>query len=160
MGTLVLLRHAKSGYPPGVDDHDRPLSGRGRRDALRAGTLLAELADPDLVLVSSARRARETWERVGRSVRSAAAEVRGDLYLAPAAELLETVRGLPADARTVVMVGHNEGLEDLASALSGEPTVLKTATFAVLTGDAPWTHWQPACARRDRLVVARAGPSG
>ncbi|MFI1928214.1 SixA phosphatase family protein [Streptomyces sp. NPDC020377] len=95
---LVVLRHAKSAWPEGVPDHERPLAPRGRRDAPAAGRALAEAGCvPDLALCSTAARARGTWEL-------AAAEwdtpppVRLDprLYGADVRELLEVVHETPA----------------------------------------------------------------
>jgi phosphohistidine phosphatase len=154
--TLVLLRHAKSDYPDGVSDHDRPLAERGRREAPLAGSWLAERVRTfDLVLVSTARRAQQTWQAVSASV--SAGEVRdGDgLYLASSADLATMVQDLPADAQSVLVVGHNEGLEELASRLSGVPVTLKTSTFAVLRGEAPWASWEPGSAHLSEVVVAR-----
>ena len=71
--TLVVLRHAKAAGEPGVNDTQRPLTGRGRRDAGAAGRwLLAQGIRPDLVLCSSARRTRETWEQVSAAMGAAA----------------------------------------------------------------------------------------
>src|ERR671921_212111 len=69
--TLVLVRHAKSSWDLDVDDHERPLSGRGRRDAVAIGQELAKRGiRPDLVLCSTAVRTRETWEEAGRGGRT------------------------------------------------------------------------------------------
>jgi phosphohistidine phosphatase len=156
MPTLVLLRHAKSDYPDGVGDHERPLADRGRREAPLAGSWLAERVRTfDLALVSTARRAQQTWQAVSASV--AADEVRDDdeLYLASSADLLTIVRQLPGGAQSVLVVGHNEGLEELATLLSGVPVTLKTSTFAVLRGEAPWANWEPGSAHLTEVVVAR-----
>lgn len=163
MPTLVLLRHAKSDYPPGVADHDRPLSARGRRDAARAGQLLGQLvaelpsgiARFDAVLVSSALRARQTWQLVAPTVPASEAVTSDHLYLAPAADLIDVVSGLPEPAEAALLVGHNEGLEECAAALSGTDVTLKTATYAVLSADIPWSLWRPEAARLDTVVAAR-----
>lgn len=155
MPTLILLRHAKSAYPEGVEDHDRPLSERGHRDAGRAGELLAAGHRFDQALVSSARRAQQTWSHVAAFFPDVEPQVHDDLYLASRDELLARVQGLPDEARSVVVVGHNEGLEQLASVLSQVPTVLKTATVAVLSSAEPWHRWQPGSAALDDLFVAR-----
>jgi phosphohistidine phosphatase len=154
--TLVLLRHAKSDYPDGVGDHERPLADRGRREAPLAGSWLAERVPTfDLALVSTARRAQQTWQAVSASV--AADEVRDDdeLYLASSTDLLTMVRQLPGGAQSVLVVGHNEGLEELATLLSGVPVTLKTSTFAVLRSEAPWASWEPGSAHLTEVVVAR-----
>ena len=100
MPTLVLLRHAKSAYPDGVADHDRPLSERGLREAPVAGELLVErLPSVDLALVSSGLRAQQTWQAVSRRSTRLGSEalrpVPGDTE-----ELLAVVRHLPAVQRS------------------------------------------------------------
>lgn len=156
MPTLVLLRHAKSRYPEGVEDHDRPLSERGLREAPIAGRMIAERVPVvDLALVSTAVRAQQTWQAVASSVSPRLLEDRADLYLATVHELTELVRGLPSDATVVMLVGHNEGLEELAADLSGAPVTLKTSTFAILGSATPWHSWSSRSARLHEVVVAR-----
>lgn len=156
MPTLVLLRHAKSAYPDGVPDHDRPLSERGEREAPVAGEMLAERVPVvDLALVSTGVRAQQTYQAVMRTVSSLRGEDRADLYLATCRELLEVVRGMPDAAGTVLLVGHNEGLEELASTLSGVPVTLKTSTFAILRSDAEWKDWHDGAVALEEVVVAR-----
>lgn len=156
MPTLVLLRHAKSSYPDGVPDHDRPLNERGEREAPVAGALLSDRApEVDLVLVSTGLRAQQTWTAVARAVHAGRREDRADLYLAAGDELLSVVRGLPASVTSVVVVGHNPGFEDLATDLSGVPVTLKTSTFAILQSDSAWPEWVPGTASLTEIVVAR-----
>lgn len=150
-----MLRHAKSAYPEGVEDHDRPLNARGERDARRAGELLAESYSFDRVLVSTAVRAQQTWQLVARTLSVTTAESLPALYLATRGELLDIVRQLPTDCGTALVVGHNEGMEECVSALCGERTVLKTATFAALAGPLAWRQWDWGNARLDTTVVAR-----
>lgn len=161
--TLVLLRHGKSGYPPGVDDHERPLAPRGVREAALAGKAICRsLATAgtapsiDLALVSSAVRAQQTWERAEPELPPVAHHVtEPGLYLATADELLWSVRQLPEDAGCVLVVGHNDGLELVVGVLSGAAVALKTSTFAVLTASQPWQQWAAGCAELSDLVVAR-----
>ncbi|WP_367324756.1 histidine phosphatase family protein [Streptomyces sp. HUAS ZL42] len=119
---LVVLRHAKSAWPDGVPDHERPLAPRGRRDAPAAGRALAE-ADclPDLALCSTAVRARETWELVSAEW-GTPPPVRHDvrLYGAGVPQLLRVVHETPAEVETLLLVGHNPGLEDLVLELAGD----------------------------------------
>lgn len=154
MPTLVMLRHAKSAYPDGVDDHDRPLNARGERDARRAGELLAGAFSFDRVLVSTATRAQQTWQLVGEALPGTTAESLPGLYLATVGELLDIVRQLGASGSALV-VGHNPGLEECVSTLAGVPTVLKTATFAALTGGPAWAQWGPGSAHLETVLVAR-----
>lgn len=149
MRRLVLLRHAKSDYPSGVRDHDRPLNARGQRDAPAAGAWLRDnVGDIDLVLVSSAARAQQTWQLASGSVR-VIDEVRTEprIYEADASTLLDVVRALPDSAHSALLVGHNPGLADLAAqiATDGDPEALgrmamkyPTSGIAVLEGDGSW----------------------
>jgi phosphohistidine phosphatase len=150
-----MLRHAKSAYPDGVDDHDRPLNARGERDARRAGELLSESFTFDRVLVSTAVRAQQTWQLVARALAGTTAEELPGLYLASRGELLDIVRQLPAESGTALVVGHNEGLEECVSALCGVPTVLKTSTFAALTSPLAWGQWHWGTAHLEAVVAAR-----
>jgi phosphohistidine phosphatase len=145
---LVLVRHAKSDWPE-VYDHERPLAARGRRTAPAVGTWLRthDLV-PDLVVCSTARRARETWDLVAGTL-GGAVEVRFDeqVYDADVPELLEVVHDLPDTAATVLLVGHNPGFHELALTLAGtgEGDALErlrgkfpTAAVAVLSHAGPW----------------------
>lgn len=119
---LVVLRHAKSAWPEGVADHRRPLAPRGLRDAPAAGRALAE-ADclPDLAVCSTAARARRTWELTSAEW-GTPPPVRYDrrLYAAAAPELLDVVRETPRAVDTLLLVGHNPGLQELVLALAGD----------------------------------------
>ena len=119
MTTLILLRHAKSEYPLGVPDHDRPLSPRGRRDAPAAGRWLASHAPtPQVVLVSSATRAQQTWELASQEWPAAPDPVTEPrIYEASVPDLRAVVGALSPEADVAVLVGHNPGLEQLAAEL-------------------------------------------
>lgn len=115
MRTLVLLRHAQAEphAPRGRDDHARALTARGREDA---GEVRRWLVDegllPDRALVSTATRARQTWELARPGGADPAYDDR--LYEATVADLRELVAETPADTAVLVLVGHNPGLERLA----------------------------------------------
>jgi phosphohistidine phosphatase len=118
--TILLLRHAKSAWGLDVDDHDRPLSGRGKRDAVAVGELLAARdLNPDLVVCSTATRARETWLRAVKGG-AQAGQVRYSerVYEAPAADLAKVIRKTPDDARSVLLIGHAPGIPDLVEYLA------------------------------------------
>jgi phosphohistidine phosphatase len=169
--TLLLLRHAKSSWSdPGLRDHERPLAPRGRKAAKR----LARYVDshglqPELVLCSSARRARETLDLL-RPALGAGAEVAfdNDLYGADGGELLGRVRAVTNHVESVMLVGHNPGLQDLAISLAGdgEPGALEllrakfpTAALAILDlGSTGWARLGPGDARLTRLVLPRELP--
>ena len=119
---LVVLRHAKSAWPEGVPDHQRPLAPRGRRDAPAAGTALAETDSlPDLALCSTAVRARQTWE-LASAEWGTPPPVRYEprLYAADVPELLDAVHQVPPEVETLLLIGHNPGLEDLVLDLAGD----------------------------------------
>lgn len=163
MATLVLLRHAKSAYPPGVADHDRPLNARGRRDAPVAGHLIAQVRpDFDVVLVSTAKRAQQTWELASPAVVTRRRIDVPELYLASAEAMLRRLRDVDAD--TAIVVSHNPGTEDLAERLSDDTTgddyrrmLMKfpTAAFAVLESDKPFARWGYGEARLTAFEVGR-----
>ncbi|MER6027012.1 histidine phosphatase family protein [Streptomyces sp. NPDC001851] len=164
---LVVLRHAKSDWPEGVEDHRRPLAPRGLRDAPAAGRALAD-ADclPDLALCSTAVRARRTWE-LASAEWGTPPPVRYDrrLYAADVPDLLEVVREAPPEVETLLVVGHNPGLEELVLELAGDGlddtldrvrTKFPTCAIAVLdwrgTG---WTALAPGTALLTSFTVPR-----
>ena len=139
MRTLLLLRHAKSSWSEaGRSDHDRSLTERGKQDAPRMGQLLKDQGlVPDLIVSSTAKRARKTAEKVARTC-GYSGEIRQTeaLYLAPVAQYLELLRQLPDQHQRVLLVGHNPGLEDLLETLTGRCERLSTATLAQITFEA------------------------
>ncbi|MFG1479406.1 histidine phosphatase family protein [Xanthobacter sp. V4C-4] len=167
MRRLILLRHAKSDWPDGVVDQERPLAPRGRSAAPRIGAYIAQQGlGADRVLVSPARRTRETWELVSGKmppVPTMASEPR--LYDASAARLLAVVREQPRQIHTLMLIGHNPGMEDLASTLVAggsapdlERLSEKFPTGALAVIDLPVDDWcaaTPGSGRLDRFVVPR-----
>ena len=162
---LVLLRHAKSDWPAGsreqvdeVADHDRRLAKRGKRDAPLAGRWLGRSGYvPDAVVCSTARRARETWELAAAGLADAAdgaaPPVRYEprVYEATVLGLLMLVREFDDDDRTVLIVGHNPGLAELAVGLAAPPpqppSAFPTAAIAVLGLAGDWASAGPGEAR-------------
>jgi phosphohistidine phosphatase len=117
---LLLLRHAKA-WPSGTLDLDRPLAKRGQEAALVMGDYLkSERLEPDLVVISPARRAQETWERVQPFLGEIETRRDGRIYEAPVGRLLEVLRGIEPETRTLLVIGHNPGFEELAKLLIGE----------------------------------------
>jgi len=150
--TLVLLRHAKSDWSGGETDRLRPLAERGRRQAPDAGRWLAAHLDHiDLVVVSPARRARDTWDLVAAELDTPPpTRIDDRVYAASGPELLGIVCELSDDLDTSVLVGHNPGIEDLASLLSGETPRMPTSALAVLAIPGSWS------AAGDRSATLRA----
>lgn len=125
MKTLYVLRHAKSDWSDGsLKDFDRPLNDRGRKAATMIGKELRKRKiKPDLVLASPAVRASQTLKRV-EDAYGASFEVTKDerIYMAEPVALIDLVRHAPDDARRLMIVGHNPGLQQLVLSLarSGE----------------------------------------
>lgn len=117
--SLLLLRHAKSAWPD-VPDYDRPLARRGRRDAPVMGRWLRAAGYvPDRVACSTARRASQTWQLAQPELGPAPPAVFDDgLYEADAAQLLEVIRRTPAPVKTLLVVGHDPALPELALMLT------------------------------------------
>jgi len=120
MHHLHLLRHAKSDQDAGVEDHERPLSRSGRETARRVGEgLPAALGTLDLVLCSTALRTRQTAALALSGFAVPPPILYEDaLYLAGSAALLRRLRRLAEDAGTVLLIGHNPGLRELAITLA------------------------------------------
>lgn len=108
--TLYVLRHAKSSWEkPGLEDHERPLAPRGRKAAAKLSHHLHEAAiEPELVLCSSARRARETYETVRPS---GEVVVEAALYGATAGEVIERLREVPESTSSAMIIGHNPTMQ-------------------------------------------------
>ncbi|MGI3211227.1 SixA phosphatase family protein [Roseovarius tibetensis] len=118
MKELILMRHAKSSWgTPGLDDHDRPLNGRGRRAATALGHWMRdEDLAPDQILCSTSIRTRETCDRLGLAL---APDLQDSLYLAEPAEMLGVLR--KARGNRILMIGHNPGICDFARTLVATP---------------------------------------
>jgi phosphohistidine phosphatase len=116
MQRLILLRHGKAeSATASGDDFERGLTDRGKRDAALMGRVLADrhLA-PDLALISSARRARETWDEAAQAFPAARAKAQRGLYLATVEALEQAVAAARDEAGVLMIVGHNPGLHEFA----------------------------------------------
>jgi len=121
MVRLYILRHAKSSWKTdGLDDFHRPLNARGRKAAPAMGNYMQQHGIlPDLILCSAAVRARETLDLILTALEGEpAVEVDEGLYLAGAGTLLDRLRRLDSGPDSVMVIGHNPGLHDLALSLS------------------------------------------
>lgn len=168
MPALLLLRHAKSSWDdPDLDDFDRPLAPRGRNAAPRMGAEIASCGwQPDLALVSTAARARQTWDLVLPALNGVPETVLDrHLYLAPPATILALLKGAPPPAETAIVVGHNPGMEMLALSLSGpgsDDDALRTmaekfptAALARFEFDGSWADLGTAKTRLTHFVRPR-----
>lgn len=126
MNMLHLLRHAKSSAKEDLEDHERPLSRRGRKTARRVGrNLSAKLGTVDLVLCSSARRTRETLDLVlDEFCPAPRTSIEDELYLASREKLTARLGSLHPRDRNVLLIGHNPGLHELAVALADENSAI------------------------------------
>ena len=175
MRRLMLLRHAKTEHDaPSGQDQDRRLDDRGRLDAAAVGGWIGRHPPlPDAVLVSTAVRARQTWEIAGQAIKDvlrepAAAkwqvEFRDEIYGAEPAQLLGIVRMAQvstevSDPRSLMLVGHNPGMHELALMLTGSGDAaakkaiednLPTAGLAIL--DFAIDDWSAVSFRGGKLV--------
>ncbi len=165
---LVLIRHAKSDWPDGVPDRDRPLGQRGRQEAPQAGRWLAASGIvPDLAVVSSARRAQQTWNLASAQLPGdVAVQVSDEYYGATVDDAIELARALPPSAATVALVGHNPTTEGLATTLDdgsgvradSDRMVAKypTSAIAVFHLQVPqWSDLAPSTARLVAFAIPR-----
>lgn len=156
---LYLLRHAKAGAPAAAQrDHDRELTGRGRREAAALGARYAGSPDlPDLVITSTAARAVQTaalWAQAA-GLPDQRITLRGGIYLAQAESVLHLIRGLDAGVQRVLLVGHNPTFSELATGLSGRFIALPTCAMAVLGIAGVWADAGAATARLLRVDRGR-----
>jgi phosphohistidine phosphatase len=156
MKTLLILRHAKSSWKfPDLSDHDRPLNRRGKRDAPIMGRLLEEKdLVPDLIISSTARRARDTAETVAKhSGYKGKRNKFESLYAAEPDAYLTVLRNLSDEYQKVLIVGHNPGLEELIEKLTGEYHIMPTCTLAHIEFDMEkWSALLPRRTDHGRLV--------
>jgi phosphohistidine phosphatase len=162
---LVLVRHAKSADGP--VDLDRTLSGRGRRDAAAVGRWLADLGiRPDRVVLSPARRARDTWQHASSRLRAPEPEIDGRIYENDVDGLFELIRETPAEIHNLLLVGHNPSFGQLAYDLddgTGDTearqdllTGFPTSAVAVYETGGGWPDVRP----RSLRLAAFATPRG
>ena len=161
MKRLHILRHAKSSWDdPDLPDHERPLAPRGEKAAVRiAEHVRAAGIAPELVLCSTALRARQTLAAL-LSALPGEAEIRveGRLYGAGVADVLERLREVDEDVGSVLVVGHNPTLHELALVLTGREDELDrfpTGALASVTFAAPWVELAAGAGELESLVIPR-----
>jgi phosphohistidine phosphatase len=145
--TLLLLRHAKSDYPAGVADHERPLAPRGMREAALAGDWLrANTPAVDAVLCSTATRTRQT---LARTRIDAPVSYVDKLYDATPGAVIEEINGVDSDVETLLVIGHEPAISQVALGLATPDgsnttaaehisTKFPTSAIAVLRTAQPW----------------------
>lgn len=141
---LFIMRHAKSSWSdPGMADFDRPLNTRGRGAAPEMGRRL-EFAEVrvDIILASTARRVRETLERLESSWTHGGQVIwEKQIYLASVPTLLSHLSALDSEWSRVMLIGHNPGLSELLTHLTNQSVDMPTAAFAALEGpELPWSE--------------------
>lgn len=161
---LIIFRHAKAVPHGAAPDFERALAPRGLEAAAAMGRMLAaEHLLPDLALVSPALRTRQTWEEAAKALPGIAVRHEAGLYDAQSARLLKLVQSAPAEVKTLVLVGHNPGIADLAQLLVGHGDRYafsrmraKYVTGAVAVVDFAverWSEVAPGGGRLDRYVT-------
>ncbi|MFD6858902.1 SixA phosphatase family protein [Rhodococcus sp. NPDC060090] len=160
--TLILLRHGKSAYPDDVDDHERPLSPRGRREAGLAGRWIrADLPDIDAVLCSDATRTRKT---LAEATIDAPVDYRAALYGATPEGVIAEIRSVDPDIHTLLVIGHEPSLSETALILATDHSSdiaqqlsekFPTSALAVLTVRGSWADLEPGRAELTNFHIAR-----
>jgi len=160
------VRHAKSAWPAGVPDRQRPLGPRGLRDAPRMGQRIRELVgDVDVVVVSPTQRTQETWALInGELGHTGPVLTDARVYDAWGAHMLDLVRELPQDAGTVMILGHEPGVSELVLSLAGSArddlrdrvaTKFPTCAVALLRAERAWADFTPGCAALETFTTPK-----
>ncbi|AAZ54173.1 histidine phosphatase family protein [Thermobifida fusca] len=153
---LVVLRHAQAEHSASLADVDRPLTQEGRQQARMVGERLArEGLLPDHVLCSTARRTRQTWDLVAEQLPcEPEVDFDAELYTADVDTALQLVSYVDPQVRTLLVVGHNPTMAQLAAAFDSESGYLSfpPASVAVVDLDVDWLYIAPGTGRL-RLVM-------
>ncbi|MEA1938840.1 MAG: histidine phosphatase family protein [Pseudomonadota bacterium] len=168
MKKLFILRHAKSSWDdPDIDDHERPLAPRGARAGTLIGRHLKNIGiNPDLILCSTAKRARDTLHLVLAQLDSNTDPLyERSLYMCGAQGWIQRLRGVPETFNTVLVVGHNPDLHELAAAMAvtGDEdaidsvmTKMPTAGLAEFDLDMDaWSAFPPLAPQLVRFITPR-----
>ncbi len=136
MPELLLIRHAKSDWHTHAADIDRPLNGRGRKDAVRMGRALTELdCVPDRIVVSSAQRTRESVERMAGDwgVDQELITVDDELYMAGGETIIELAAAYLSSCERLMLVAHNPGIDEAVDYLASKPPALSVSGKLMVT---------------------------
>jgi phosphohistidine phosphatase len=145
MKTIFFVRHAKSSWDDlRLPDHDRPLNNRGKSDAIAMGEFLLEKGSKiDIVITSSARRAKSTAKRIDDIVGSENFIVEPKLYHASAREIFAVIANIHSDVEAALVVAHNPGMTDMINMFSDEE-IINVPTSGVFKVDFDIKDWQEA----------------
>lgn len=135
MKKILLMRHAKSSWKDSdLPDHERPLKKRGKRDAEKMGKMLkSKKIIPDIILSSSAERAKQTAQIVAEAAKcKCEIAILDSLYMAEPSEIIKTIETIGDEYKTVLVVGHNPGMEAFLQILNGKIESLPTSSIAYL----------------------------
>lgn len=159
---LYLLRHAKSSWDDmNQADFDRPLNKRGRQAAPVMGSVLKKKGiKPDLILCSPARRTRETLDLVVDAARlKSPVSFEEHIYEASLGELRRLLRGQKEDRQSILLIGHNPGMANLLSDLTGEYEHFPTAALACISlGIESWRDLEPGTGSLDWILRPKELP--
>ena len=164
--TLVLVRHGKSSWDLDVDDHERPLSARGRRDAEALGRWLSDRSlRPDVGYCSTATRTKQTWEyAMAGGATAGEVQYQREIYHAWVPELLSLIRSVSEDIHSLLVIGHAPGIPDLVEHICIRTTSpdwaqmdskFPTSALAVVNVPGPWSELGKSRAELAGFVVAR-----
>jgi phosphohistidine phosphatase len=169
MRRLLLFRHAKAeGTQPGESDRERALTERGRKDAALIGAYMARHAlNPGRVAISPSRRTQETWKYAAGAFRPApAAQTVERLYDATAHAVLDIIKDTPASAHSLLVIGHNPGMHEVALMLTASGDVdtrerlrekLPTSGLAIIDFAVDdWSKLHPRAGRLERFVTPKS----
>ena len=156
MKTIILVRHAKSSWKdPTLDDFDRPLNKRGKKNAPFMGTKLKERGImPDLMISSPAKRARKTAIKIAKAVGYPKKKIRfdGDMYHTGAQYLYTLVKTLKDKHESVMLFGHNPGFNDFAHMLLKHNTVTNIPTSGVYCISFDVDRWENVSVGKGEVV--------
>ena len=142
MKKIFLMRHAKSSWKDSnIPDHDRPLKKKGEKDAKAMGKMLkSKKLSPDVILCSSAERAKQTAALFKDAISfDEKIELDDKLYMAEISDLITAIKKAPKKAKSVMVIGHNPGLEALLQTLTGKVETFPTSAIAYIS--VPIDEW-------------------
>jgi len=142
MKKIFLMRHAKSSWKDSnVPDHDRPLKKKGEKDAKAMGKAFKnKKLSPDVILCSSAERAKQTAALFKEAISyDGKIDFNDKLYMAEVNDLITAIKNVPPKTKSVMVIGHNPGLEALLQTLTGKVETLPTSSIAYIS--VPIDEW-------------------